>query len=64
MSNIDDKIVFEPTGFEYQNTKAKVVIVGITPGNSQLKGDREGLDLREHQGLVPVFTNNAKGTCE
>ena len=40
MSNIDDKIVFEPTGFEYQNTKAKVVIVGITPGNSQLKGDR------------------------
>ena len=47
MSNIDDKIVFEPTGFEYQNTKAKVVIVGITPGNSQLKGDRKGLDLRE-----------------
>ena len=47
MSNIDDKILFEPTGFEYQNTKAKVVIVGITPGNSQLKGDREGLDLRE-----------------
>ena len=47
MSNIDDKIIFEPTGFEYQNTKAKVVIVGITPGNSQLKGDREGLDLRE-----------------
>ena len=47
MSNIDNKIIFEPTGFEYQNTKAKVVIVGITPGNSQLKGDREGLDLRE-----------------
>ena len=47
MSNIDDKILFEPTGFEYQNTKAKVVIVGITPGNSQLKGNREGLDLRE-----------------
>ena len=47
MSNIDEKIIFEPTGFEYQNTKAKVAIVGITPGNSQLKGDREGLDLRE-----------------
>ena len=47
MSNIDDKIIFEPTYFGYQNTKAKVVIVGITPGNSQLKGDREGLDLRE-----------------
>lgn len=31
MSNIDEKIIFEPTGFEYQNTKAKVVIVGITP---------------------------------
>ena len=47
MSNIDEKIIFEPTGFGYQNTKAKVVIVGITPGNSQLKGEREGLDLRE-----------------
>lgn len=47
ISNFDDKIIFEPTGFEYLNTKAKVVIVGITPGNSQLKGDREGLDLRE-----------------
>ena len=47
MSRIDEKIIFEPTGFEYQNTKAKVVIVGITPGNSQLKGERDGLDLRE-----------------
>lgn len=47
MSNIDDIIIFEPTEFGYQNTKAKVVIVGITPGNSQLKGEREGLDLRE-----------------
>lgn len=47
MSNIDERIIFEQTGFEYQNTKAKVVIIGITPGNSQLKGDREGLDLRE-----------------
>ena len=27
MSNIDEKIIFEPTGFGYQNTKAKVVIV-------------------------------------
>lgn len=47
MSSIDKKIIFEPTSFGYQNTKAKVVIVGITPGNSQLKGDRKGLDLRE-----------------
>lgn len=47
MSKIDVKIVFEPTGFDYVNPMAKVVIIGITPGNSQLKGDREGLDLRE-----------------
>ena len=47
MSNIDEKIIFETTEFGYQNTRAKVVIVGITPGNSQLKGDRKGLDLRE-----------------
>lgn len=47
MNSIDEKIIFEPTGFGYQNTKAKVVIVGITPGNSQLKDDRDGLDLRE-----------------
>lgn len=47
MSNINDKIKFEPTGFDYVNPKAEVVIVGITPGNSQLKGEREGLDYRE-----------------
>ena len=29
------------------NPTAEVVIVGITPGNSQLKDSREGLDLRE-----------------
>lgn len=27
MNRIDEKVFFEPTGFEYQNTKAKVVIV-------------------------------------
>lgn len=47
MSSIDDKIVFEPTGFGYVNQEAEVVIVGITPGNSQLKGERKGLDKRE-----------------
>ena len=47
MSNNNEKIIFKPTGFDYVNPKAEVVIVGITPGNSQLKGDREGLDLRE-----------------
>ena len=43
MANIDDKYVFEPTEFDYVNQKAEVVIVGITPGNSQLDGSREGL---------------------
>jgi hypothetical protein len=47
MSNIDEKIVFVPTGFDYVNPKAEVVIVGITPGNSQLDGSREGMSSRE-----------------
>ena len=47
MANNDEKIVFEPTGFNYVNPKAEVVIVGITPGNSQLDGSREGLSPRE-----------------
>lgn len=47
MSKIDEKIVFKPTEFDYVNQEAEVVIVGITPGNSQLKGEREGLDKRE-----------------
>ena len=47
MANIDDKYVFEPTEFDYVNPKAEVVIVGITPGNSQLKGERKELDKRE-----------------
>ena len=47
MSNIDERIIFEPTGFEYVNPKAEVVIVGITPGNSQQKGSREGMSPRE-----------------
>ena len=51
MSSIDEKIVFEPTGFDYVNPEAEVVIVGITPGNSQLKGEREGLDKREIKRL-------------
>lgn len=47
MSNIDNKIIFEPTAFDYVNQKAKVVIVGITPGNSQLRGNRKGIEPRE-----------------
>ena len=47
MTKSEEKYVFEPTGFDYVNPKAEVVIVGITPGNSQLKGDRVGLSTRE-----------------
>lgn len=47
MTMYDKRIVFEATGFEYVNSKAEVVIVGITPGNSQLDGSREGKTPRE-----------------
>ena len=35
------------TKFDYVNPEAEVVIVGITPGNSQNKGSREGLTPKE-----------------
>ena len=47
MANLDEKIVFEATGFDYVNPKAEVVIVGITPGNSQLDGSRDGMSPLE-----------------
>ena len=47
MANLDEKIVFEATGFDYVNPKAEVVIVGITPGNSQLNGSRDGMSPLE-----------------
>lgn len=47
MKSYDERIVFEPTGFDYVNSKAEVVIVGITPGNSQLDGSREDKTPRE-----------------
>ena len=47
MTRLDVKFAFEPTGFDYVNPKAEVVIVGITPGNSQQKGSREGMSPRE-----------------
>lgn len=47
MSSIEERIVFEPTGFDFVNPEAEVVIVGITPGNSQLKDSREGLKPKE-----------------
>lgn len=45
--NFEDKIIFEKTEFDYVNSKALVVLVGITPGNSQLQGEREGLSSKE-----------------
>lgn len=47
MTTSDENYVFEPTGFDYVNSKAEVVIVGITPGNSQLDGSREDKTPRE-----------------
>ena len=47
MRNSDKKYGFEPTAFNYVNPKAEVVIVGITPGNSQLDGSREGMSSRD-----------------
>lgn len=38
---------FEKTDFDYTNPNAEVVIVGITPGNNQLLGSREGKTLKE-----------------
>ena len=44
---IEDKIVFEKTDFDYVNSEALIVIVGITPGNSQLLGERENKNKKE-----------------
>lgn len=45
--NFEDKIIFEKTDFDYVNSNALVVLVGITPGNSQLQGERDGLSQEE-----------------
>ena len=47
MIEIDERYFIQPTEFDYINPKAEVVIVGITPGNSQLKGGREGMSPKE-----------------
>ena len=44
---LEESIIFEPTEFDYTNPLAEVVIVGITPGNSQLEGTREKLSPAE-----------------
>ena len=43
----DDEIEFKATGFDYVNPTALVVLVGITPGNTQLLGSRCGKTFRE-----------------
>jgi len=47
MRNIDESIVIEPAALDYVNPNAQVVIVGITPGNSQMSGSREMMSLRD-----------------
>lgn len=42
MKASEKDIVFKKSGMDYVNPRAKVVIVGITPGNSQMKADRSG----------------------
>lgn len=43
----DDRIVIEKAEFDYTNPDAEVVIVGITPGNSQLVNSRDGKSPKE-----------------
>lgn len=47
MRNIDESIVIEPAALDYVNPNAQVVIVGITPGNSQMSGSRDLMSLRD-----------------
>lgn len=46
MANIDDRIEFINAGFDYPNSDAIVVIVGITPGNNQLENGYENQDVK------------------
>lgn len=55
----EDLILFEKTDFDYVNPKAQVVIVGITPGNSQLEKSREGQSKREIK-RINAFTGNMR----
>lgn len=52
--------IFEKTEFGYVNPSAKVVIVGITPGNSQLENSRDGLSPREIK-RINAFGGNMRG---
>lgn len=44
---VDSDIEFRPSGMDYINPKAKVVVVGITPGNSQMAASRCGKSKKE-----------------
>ena len=53
----------ENTKFDYVNPEAEVVIVGITPGNSQTKGSREGLTpkgIKQKYAFKGLTNNIAK----
>ena len=43
----DDKIDIRASGMDYVNPKAKVVIVGITPGESQMEASRCGKSKKD-----------------
>lgn len=55
----EELITFEKTGFDYINPEAQVVIVGITPGNSQLENSRESLSKKEIK-RINAFAGNMR----
>lgn len=48
-NNKQTQYIFKPTGLDYVNENAIVVIVGITPGPSQLEGSKTGLSPQEYK---------------
>ena len=42
MANFDDKVILKQAWFHTPNIEAEVIVVGITPGKNQLKGDKDG----------------------
>lgn len=55
----DELITFEKTDFDYVNPEARVVIVGITPGKSQLEKSRENLSKKEIK-RINAFAGNMR----
>ena len=62
MTKTDEKYIFESTAFDYVNPTAEVVIVGITPGDSQLDGSREGMSPREIKRKFAQYNSMIKET--